>query len=291
MTANARQVNGGLVRALSDTFNDHWSQPRLFINSLSPAEQQILVNAIRFETSHIKSTVVRENVIIQLNRISNDIAVRVAQALNIVAPAPDPTFYHDNKTAGVNIFGVPLNTVATLSVGVLATTSDQASMQQALELKNRFARDGVVVTTIGESLAQGVDLTYSSADASTLDGIVVAAGAEPLFAPGSASTLFPLGRPGQILLDGYRWGKPVGGVGGGADALAPAGVPAATPGVFSEADVESFVTAFEGGLMTFKFVDRFPLDAPVIGNTPGAPAPPPAEAAPADPAVPAPPPA
>src|ERR1700761_4696335 len=72
-TAPQRSATGKLVRGVSPTFEkDYWSQPRLFFNSILPQEQQFLINAIRFETSHLKSSVVKKNVLTQLNRISND---------------------------------------------------------------------------------------------------------------------------------------------------------------------------------------------------------------------------
>lgn len=260
MTSPQRQIGGNLVRALSPSFNDHWSQPRLFLNSLTPPEQQILVNAIRFETSNVKSPAVRQNIVTQLNRISNDLAGRVATALAIPAPVPEPTFYHDNKTTGLNIFGVPLPTIATLTVGILASTANPASVQQATALQQRLSQSGVVATIVGESLTQGIAATYSQSDASGFDGIIVAEGAEGLFQPFLQNTLFPLGRPSQILIDGYRWGKPVGAVGTGSAALAMAGIPA-TPGVITNVtDVEALAAQMEDGLRTFRFLDRFPLD-------------------------------
>lgn len=283
MTAPQRQISGNLVRALSPTFNDHWSQPRLFLNSLTQPEQQILVNAIRFETSNVKSAVVRQNILNQLNMISNDLAVRVSTALGLPAPGPNPTFYHDNVTQGVNIFGVPLPTVATLTVGILATTANPASIQQAQALQQRFAQDGVLASIVGESQSPGVNQTYSQSDASNFDGLVVAQGAEALFSPFQSSTLFPLGRPSQLLLDSYRWGKPVGAMGSASAAFTQVGVPV-TPGVFmvmnattttddddaaAAAAANTMVTQFEGGLRQFKFLDRFPIDQ---GAAPGAPA-------------------
>lgn len=270
MTAPQRQIGGNLVRALSPTFNDHFSQPRLFLNSLTQPEQQILVNSIRFETSNVKSTVVRQNIVTQLNRVSNDLAARVATTLGLPAPAPDPTFYHDNVTKGVNIFGVALPTAATLTVGILASTAVPGSLQQAGELQQRLARDGIIASVVGESLAAGINQTYSQSDASGFDGIVVAQGAEALFTASpqlQSSTLFPLGRPAQILLDGYRWGKPVGALGSGSAALAGVGIPT-TPGVFVNAtDVEGMAKDLEAGLRQFRFLDRFPIDQ---GAAPGA---------------------
>lgn len=282
MTAPTRQLGGNLVRALSPTFNDHWSQPRLFLNSLTPQEQQILVNSIRFETSNVKSPVVRQNILNQLNMISNDLAIRVSSALGLPPPAPNPMFYHNNVTTGFNIFGVPLPSVATLTVGILASTANPASIQQAVALQQRLAQDGLLASVVAESFIPGVNATYSISDASNFDGLIVADGAQPLFNPFQASTLFPLGRPNQLVLDSFRWGKAVGGMGtGGQAALTQVGIPMGGPGVLmlNGADMNAMATQFEDALRQFRFLDRFPLDqgAPQAGAggaaTPPAPAP------------------
>jgi len=258
-------VTGNLVRAVSSTFADVWSQPRLFYNSLIPVEQQFLINAIRFETSHVQSSVVKSNVIIQLNRSSNDIATRVAEALGLTAPAPDPTFYNNNSTKFVTIFGNPLPTIASLNVAVLASVNSPGSLTQAASLAQSFASSGVNVAVIGERLVDGINQTYSAADASVFDGIIVATGAETLFTNGSSSTLFPTNRPLQILTDGYRWGKPVGALGSASVAIKAASI-TTTPGVFTGTDVSQFVADFEGGLKVFKFIDRFALDNNTSSN-------------------------
>lgn len=262
-TAPNRVVSGSLNRALSASFHDVWSQPRLFYNSLTAAEQQFLINAIRFETSHIKSSVVKQNVLIQLNRVDHDLASRVAQVLNITVPAPDPTYYNNNKSAFISIFNYSLPSISTLTVGILASDTSPSSLSQAAALKAAFRAVGTVPTVIGEILTTGIDLTYSEADASGFDGIVVSSGAEVLFEKNPKSSLFPLGRPSQILIDGYRWGKPVGSLGSASAAFKSTGINTSNqPGVYvvKGNDVNAFVKLFEGGLKTFKFVDRFPLD-------------------------------
>jgi len=262
-TAPNRVVSGSLNRALSASFHDVWSQPRLFYNSLTAAEQQFLINAIRFETSHIKSSIVKQNVLIQLNRVDHDLASRVAQVLNITVPAPDPTYYNNNKSAFISIFNYSLPSISTLTVGILASDTSPSSLSQAAALKAAFSAVGTVPSVIGEILTTGIDLTYSEADASGFDGIVVSSGAEVLFEKNPTSSLFPLGRPSQILIDGYRWGKPVGSLGSASAAFKSTGINTSNqPGVYVEKgnDVNAFVKLFEGGLKTFKFVDRFPLD-------------------------------
>lgn len=263
-TAPSRGTSGNLVRGLSSTFDDHWSQPRLFYNSLTAIEQQFLINAIRFETSHLKSGPVKQNVLTQLNRISNDIAARVASVLGLDAPAPDPTYYHDNTTAGISITNATLPTVATLKVGILASTNGTAALEQAAALRERFEADKLVVTVVAEKIADGVDRTYSAADATDFDALVVTSSAADagLFSLTSVSTLYPPARPLQIANTAFLYGKPVAFFGSDSPGgvLSAAGYEAGAEGVYVSASLDDVVSGVEDGLKTFKFTERFPLD-------------------------------
>ncbi|OLN83676.1 Catalase-3 [Colletotrichum chlorophyti] len=258
-TAPGRTNNGHLVRETSETFLDHWTQPRLFYNSLTPAEQQFLINAIRFETSHLTSEQVKKNVLTQLNKIHNDVANRVAEALGLGSLEPDSQYYHDNTTQGLSIFGEKLPKIATLKVGVLASISADNSVNQGQTLKGLFAADGVIVTVIAEKLADGVDLTYAQADATAFDGVIVASGAEGLFNGTIKSPLYPAGRPAQLVIDSYRWGKPVAGVDTALNESPSLGVEAGE-GVYTSGDLNEVVDEFKEGLATFRFTSRFATD-------------------------------
>jgi catalase len=278
-TAPNRSIGGRLVRSVSSTFADVWSQPRLFFNSLLPAEQQMLVNAMRFETSQLTSEVVKNNVLIQLNRVSHDVAVRVAQALDMTAPEADDTYYHDNTTTGISVFRQKLLKIAGLKVGYLTSTS--ASGDTAASLKAALKDMNVKFAVVAERLGKGIDQTYSATFAGQFDAIIVDGNAEALFAPAGslarsnttapangnatrvASTLYPAGRPLQILQDGYQWGKSVGVVGSTQAAFAAAGIEADTPGVYhfgSGNNTKSIVDQIAEGLHTFRFLDRYSLD-------------------------------
>ncbi|KAF8856731.1 cat2, catalase [Acephala macrosclerotiorum] len=259
-TAPNRLVSGALTRALSPTFADHWSQPRMVWNSLSPAEQQIAVNALRFETSHIVSNTVRQNFINQLNRIDNSLAARVAQVLvDVTVPPPDNTYYNNNKTAYLSIFSNTLPTIQGLNFGILASVYSNQSMSQAATLSKQFADLGLFVSVVAETLDPGVNLTYSAADAIDFDGLLITPGSENIFVNGT-SPLYPLGRPLQILQNAYAYGKPVGALGTASTAFQLAGV-AERPGVYFSNSSAMLLSDFEAGLKTFKFLDRFPLDA------------------------------
>ncbi|KAL3458426.1 catalase B [Aspergillus heterothallicus] len=262
-TTPDRSASGNLVRALSSTFDDVWSQPRLFFNSLIPAEQQFIVNAMRFENANVKSDVVKENVIIQLNRVSNDLATRVARAIGVQVPEPDTTYYHGNTTSDVGTFGVPLKSLAGLKVGVLASVNAGQSFGAATALSAELSHQGIEVVVVAERLTEGVDQTYSASDAIQFDAVVVAPGAEDLFTETvtATSTLYPAGRPSKILTDAFRFGKTVGAVGPGSAALESTGIDTNDDGVYVSDNVDgAFVGNIEEGLTTFRFVGRFPVD-------------------------------
>ncbi|PYH44616.1 catalase catB [Aspergillus saccharolyticus JOP 1030-1] len=267
-TAPKRVASGNYLRSTSPTFSDVWSQPRLFYNSLSAAEQQFVIDAIRFENANVQSSVVRENVIIQLNRISNDIARRVARAIGVNPPAPDPTYYHTNTTAGVGSFGTPLKKLDGLKVGYLATVQNSSSITAAKALADALSKKNVDVVVVAERLASGVSQTYSASDAIQFDALVIAPGAEILFAAtsltapqGNATTLYPAGRPLQILVDGFRFGKPVSALGSGSEALKSASIASSRDGVYvADSASNLFADQLTEGLRTFKFLDRFAVD-------------------------------
>jgi catalase len=258
-TAPGRKASGELVRRRPSTFADHWSQPRLFYNSLSPVEQQFVVDAMRFETSHLSPNI-RTNVLKQLNRVSHDVAARVSAAIGVQAPEADDTYYHDNTTAGISIFGVRLPSIATLKVGILASTLSEASVVQATSLKDALSIENVTGIIVAEALADGVDQTYSAAEAASFDGIIVTAGAEQLFDPSTKSSLYPPRKPLQIVTDGFSWGKPLGFLGQASTILQAANVAEDSLGVYTSDDVGPIVESFRDGLAIFKFTDRFAVD-------------------------------
>lgn len=267
-TTPGRSTSGKLVRSVSSTFTDAWSQPRLFWNSLVPAEKQFVVDAMRFENANVVSQVVRNNVIIQLNRISNDLAKRVAEAIGVDAPSPDPTYYHDNTTAHIGAFGQKLLKLEGLKVGLLASVQNTGSIAQGAKLQSLLSGAGVDVVVVGERMADGVNQTYSASDATNFDAVLIADGAQGLFGSSSegakkgATTLYPAGRPLEILGDAFRFGKTVGALGKGGSALDAAGISQKREGVFVAKSVgDEFVKGLKEGLSTFKFLDRFALDA------------------------------
>ncbi|ESK89095.1 mycelial catalase cat1 [Moniliophthora roreri MCA 2997] len=261
-----RIVDAQYVREVSPTFIDYWSQPRLFYNSILPEERQMVINALRFELSHVQSPAVKANFVNQINKIDNDFAVRVALAINVEAPSPDPQYYHDNTTINLSIFNTTLPTLAGLNVGILTTTStnSSSSLEQATSIAQSLASSGVNGLVIAETLSAGVDTTYISSDAVLFDGIIVCDGTEALFsASASTSPLYPPQRPMNIVRDAYYYGKPIAGIGAATQAFTSFAT-GSQPGVYmtnsTDGDLSGWMGQFEDGLRQFKFLDRFPMD-------------------------------
>lgn len=257
-----RVVDAAYVRDISPTFLDYWTQPRLIFNSLLAAEKQMVVNAIRFELSKVDSVDVRKASIAQFNKISNELAKRVAMGLGLDAPAADSKFYHSNTTAGVSIFKDPLPTIAALTVGILTTTSSKTSLAQAAALAAAFQAKGVFTVIVGESIQAGIDQTYSASDAVLFDGVIALDGTKNLFNLKTQSSLYPNQRPASIVRDAFLYGKPVAVIGDAKAGLTVSSIDASAGVYIIDAgyDPKSTVDQFESGLKTFKFLDRFALD-------------------------------
>lgn len=81
------RIDAHKVRERSESFSDHFSQPRLFYNSLSEPEKTHVVNAYSFELGKVQRKFIRERVVNEiLANIDLDLASQVANNLGITPP-------------------------------------------------------------------------------------------------------------------------------------------------------------------------------------------------------------
>lgn len=76
----------GRIRA--ESFADHYSQPRMFYRSQTPAEQAHIATAYAFELGKVDTPHVRTRMLGHLLHIDEDLAKRVATALGMELPEP-----------------------------------------------------------------------------------------------------------------------------------------------------------------------------------------------------------
>jgi len=77
---------GPKIKHRSESFNDHFSQATLFYNSMSEAEKDHMVDALRFELGKVETKYIRERMIDRLNHVDNTLAKRVAAGIGLPGP-------------------------------------------------------------------------------------------------------------------------------------------------------------------------------------------------------------
>lgn len=85
-TSHAERIDAKKVRGRSRSFFDHFSQATLFYNSQSPAEQQHIINALRFELGKVTVEAIRKRMVGILTQVDKNLAAKVAEGLGFPVP-------------------------------------------------------------------------------------------------------------------------------------------------------------------------------------------------------------
>ena len=259
------------VRENPASFDDHYSQARMFFRSLTPVEQDHVVQAYTFELGKCYEENIRLRQLQSLANIDERLATEVATGLGLEAPAPDVVVEDTAPSPALSQLGGTWP-VAGRMVGVVA--DDATDLGALNEVLAAVAAEGMVPLVIaphGGKLGGSVVIqrTYLTARSTEFDAIVVAATGTP--APDAVDSLDakagnPEGHPSLdprvtiLLAEAFRHAKAIGALGDGGPVLAAAGVPADAPGVVVGSPAE--VTAGVSGLLASHRVwERFPTAA------------------------------
>jgi len=82
-----QKVEGNVTRARSESFNDHFSQTRIFWNSLTPAEKQHTIQALSYQLGSVKSELVRQQNVNLLVNVDKEMAGIVADNIGVDHPS------------------------------------------------------------------------------------------------------------------------------------------------------------------------------------------------------------
>ncbi|WP_246096924.1 catalase [Psychrobacillus soli] len=82
----AQKVEGRVIQARSESFKDHFSQARLFWNSMSPPEKQHIINAFSFEVGKVNDRNVRQQVVDMFAHVDFEMASIIADNLGVNRP-------------------------------------------------------------------------------------------------------------------------------------------------------------------------------------------------------------
>jgi catalase len=245
----ARMTSGGYVhfperiegavkiRARSEKFFDHFSQARMFFISQSPAEQDHIVEALRFELGKLERPHIRERMVSLLNLVHPDLARQVAAGLGLAeiprlelplnhnAPAdgdprqfePLPARENVQPSPALSMANTVKDTIATRRVAILAADGADADairlVREAL-IAGRAAPFVVAphlgMLTLSNGEAIHIDQSLLTASSVLFDAVFVPGGAE------SASTLAEDRDAIEFVTDAFRHCKAIGATGEGA---------------------------------------------------------------------------
>ncbi|ENU08892.1 hypothetical protein F997_02340 [Acinetobacter calcoaceticus NIPH 13] len=148
------RVSGQKIRERSESFSDHFSQPRLYYKSLAPHEQKHVVDAYTFELSKVKRKHIRERQVQQiLANIDLDLARQVGANLGIEVPDLSLDFKPQSveKSAKLSMLAFPPADIQGRKIAVLIHNLVKSD---ALEtIKNWAIKEGAIVHLLAPSLA------------------------------------------------------------------------------------------------------------------------------------------
>lgn len=219
------KVEGSKVRQRSESFQDHYTQPTLFWNSMASWEKDHIIAAFQFELGKCDHMHVREAAVKQINHIDHDLAVAVAQGVGVTPPASAVTTNHGKSSPALSQSRSVADTIASRKVAVLAAEGVNAS--EVDQIRRGLAERGATAEVLG--LRDG---TVQSSDADTVQidrAIHTMASVlyDAVIIPGGADSVRALSADGytvHFVAEAYKHAKPVAATDQGVALLQRAGI-------------------------------------------------------------------
>ncbi|WP_326701179.1 catalase [Streptomyces sp. NBC_01754] len=247
------------VREAPESFDDHFSQPRLFWLSMSPVEREHIVAAYTFELGKCYEQAVKERGLKVLARIDGRLCEQVAAGLGLPAPRPDGPLADPQPSAALSqvgqtwpVDGRVIGIVADGNADLDGVRAVRRAVQDSGMVPLVIASAGGVLDADGDPVT--VQRTFATARSVEFDAVLLAG------APGGAGTAADP-RLLVLLNEAFRHGKAIGAWAGGDQMLASAGVPQGAPGVVNGGAGTEVLEQVTGLLGGHRVWDRFPATA------------------------------
>ncbi|MGK5682812.1 catalase [Actinoplanes sp. URMC 104] len=255
------------VRANPASFDDHYSQVRLFWRSMTPVEKEHIIRAYTFELGKCYEQAIKERQVACLANIDPVLCEQVATGLGLPVPAPTVPFEDEiEPSPALSQVGGEYPPDGRL-IGIVVDPA--AGLDGVAEARSAIFSAGMVPLVIAPhgGVVDGVPVqrTFATARSIEFDAILLAGAPAP--APDAApardakagADSSPLVDPRVTLLvdEAWRHAKAIAAWGAGADVLAQAGI-SGTPGVISADSATAALTELQPLLAKHRVWHRFP---------------------------------
>ncbi|ORW06985.1 catalase [Mycolicibacter longobardus] len=260
------KVDGAKIRKRAASFENHYSQARMFWRSMSEPEAQHIVAAYAFELGKCETIEIRERVVEQLNLIDHALARQVADKLGLPAPAEQPVagavvsaalsqVGAAHTPSDADAPGIESRRIAVLAadgVDVVGVQCFVAAMRERGAIAEVLAPVAGGDLTGGSGGRLGVDRAITTMASVLYDAVVVPCG------PDAVRALSGDGYAMHFITEAYKHLKTVGAFGAGVPLLPKAGIAdqlAADTGVTVSAGVVTTTAAADD--LNDDFFDAF----------------------------------
>ncbi|RRJ31461.1 catalase [Halocatena pleomorpha] len=259
---HAEKVKGKKIRSRSESFRNHFSQAKLFWNSMSDPEKQHLVEAAHFELGNVENREVRERVIYEIfNNVDHEFAVRAAEGIGVEPPDEPGTHHpdHDKSSPALSQENTVMDTIESRQIAVLV--DDGFDDDQVGELRSTLEEQGAQTAIISKVLGEK---TGANGDVLMVDESHVMATSvvyDAVFVPGGSNSVEAMkeqSEPRHFIAEAFKHKKPIGALGDGIDLLETVDLPdTAVSGDGDDLVVEQGVVTKRSGDDMDKFLDAF----------------------------------
>ncbi|MGM8366183.1 catalase [Virgibacillus sp. W0181] len=176
-----KKVEGHVIRGRSESFNDFFSQPRTFWNSMTPIERQHTIQGFSYQLGKVESESVRQQNVNLLVNVDKELACIVADNIGVERPTGSHVSVSTSYPS-LSQYTTP-KYAYTQKLGVLI--GDGFNSQEITNVLNTLEKQGVFVDIISETLGTvmaedgtklKVDATYLTASPYLYDAIYVVGG-------------------------------------------------------------------------------------------------------------------
>ncbi|ORV98783.1 catalase [Mycobacterium kyorinense] len=239
-----QKVDGQKIRQRAKSFEDHYSQARMFWKSMSPVEAKHIVAAYAFELGHVETVEIRSRVVEQLNLVDHDLAAQVAGQLGLPVPDEQPVDDKMPASPALSQLNTATDSIESRKIAVLAADGvDVAGTERFVEAMRKRGAIAEVLAPIGGGTLSGgsggeiaVDRSITSMASVLYDAVVVPCG------PDAMETLAGDGYAMHFVTEAYKHYKPVGAFGAGVKLLPKAGIAEQTADSTKVVDSHGVVT-------------------------------------------------